>query len=258
MSQPKEIDWVIDGFIHRKGLLVTFGPAGVGKSQLLLRACEAMSTGRDFLKWRVVKPMKMLYISLEMPDEELYHFLTTMKMTDNPLLQTNFMVMPLGLSIKIGSGIAKEHLNRVVEKFQPDGIIIDSFIKAVGDDINNTKVVIDVIDYVDTYLRLKYGCFVWFIHHPRKGQPNNKRPDKLDDMFGASYLGNSATNVFTLWKGNSDLLKVNCLKLRMAAQFEPFNIRRTSNLDFEVIKEIGRKNTDEVIWGSENTIEKSI
>lgn len=252
MSQPKEIDWLVEGFIHRKGFVITFGPAGVGKSQLLLRACEALSTGNNFLKWPVARPMKMLYISLEMPDEELYHFLSTMKMTDNPLLRTNFMVMPLGLSIKLGSGIAKDHLNRIIEEFQPDGIVIDSFLKAVGEDISNTKVVVDVIDYVDTYLRLKYGCFVWFIHHPRKGQPNNKRPDKLDDMFGASYFGNSATNVFTLWKNNSGLLKVNNLKMRMSPEFETFNIRRTPLLNFEVVEGIGRTNTTDNIWHSQS------
>lgn len=251
MSQPKEIDWVIKGLIHKKGFLVTFGPAGTGKSQFLLRACEALSTGSDFLKWPVTRPMRMLYISLEMPDEELYQFLKVMQMKDNPLLHTNFMVMPLGLSIKMGSGIAKEHLNRVVEKFQPDGVVIDSFLKAVGEDINNTSVVVDVVDYVDTYLRIKYGCFVWFIHHPRKGQPNNKKPDKLDDMFGASYFGNSATNVFTLWKlrpNQPDLLKVNCLKLRMAPEFEAFNIQRTDKLNFTVIDNIERK-TEGPIWG---------
>lgn len=245
MSQPKEVDWVIEGFLHRKGFLITFGPAGVGKSQLLLRACEALSTGKNFLNWQITKPMRMLYISLEMPDEELYTFLRTMDMGDNPLLQNNFMVMPLGLSIKLGSGIAKDHLNSVVDKFQPDGIIIDSFIKAVGDDINNTKVVIDVIDYVDTYLRLKYGCFVWFIHHPRKGQPSNKRPDKLDDMFGASYFGNSATNVFTLWRTpTKNILKLNCLKLRMAPEWESFNVERTPSLNFEIVKNIGRNEDD--------------
>lgn len=268
MSQPKEIDWVIDGFIHRKGLLITFGPAGVGKSQLLLRACEAMSTGKPFLKWQVTRPMRMMYISLEMPDEELYQFLQTMQMpADNPLLQQNFLVMPLGLSIKLGSGIAKEHLNRVVEKFKPDGIIIDSFLKAVGEDINNTKTVVDVIDYVDTYLRLKYGCFVWFIHHPRKGQVGNRRPDKMDDMFGASYFGNSATNVFTVW-GKDNVLKLNCLKLRMAPQWESFSIRRTANLDFKVVDAIGRSSdTDHIGFPGEglkpvrqnpDTLEESI
>lgn len=252
MSQPKEIDWVIEGFVHRKGLLVTFGPAAVGKSQLLLRACEALSTGHDFLNWKVIKPMRMLYISLEMPDEELYHFMNTMQMTDDPLLKTNFMVMPVGLSLKMGSQIAKDHLNRVVEEFQPDGIIIDSFLKAVGDDIDKSKIVMDVMDYVDTYLRLKYGCFVWFIHHPRKGQPNNKRPDKLDDMYGSAYLGYSATNVFTLWRTTTkNLLKVSCLKLRMATEWEPFSIRRTSNLNFEVVNTIGRTNTDKPLFGFE-------
>lgn len=249
MSQPKEIDWVIEGFVHRKGLLITFGPGGVGKSQLLLRACEAMSTGKDFLNWHVEKPMRMLYISLEMPDEELYTFLRVMNMEENPLLQQNFMVMPLGLSIKLGSGIAKEHLNRVIEKFKPDGIVIDSFIKAVGEDVNNVKTVIDVVDYVDTYLRLQYGCFVWFIHHPRKGQPSNKRPDKFDDMFGAGYFGNSATNVFTVWRTSTkDVLKLSCLKLRMASEWEPFNIRRTKNLNFEIVQNIGRTNTDGNMW----------
>lgn len=236
MAQERTIEWVIKDFVHKKGLLVTFGPAGTGKSQLLLRACQSISTGKNFLKWQVEKPLRMLYISLEMFDEELYEFLRVMKFPNDPLLNTNFMVMPLGRSIKMNSSIAKKHLSAVVNEFQPDGIVIDSFGKAVGENLSESKVIFEVLEYIDDELRDRAGCFVWMIHHPRKGQVGNKKPKTLDDMFGSGYLGNGATNVFTLWKtATQGLLDIECLKLRMATEFEPFKIKRTPNLDFEVI-----------------------
>lgn len=242
MSQPKEVDWLIEGFVHRKGFLVTFGQAGVGKSQLLLRACEAFATGSAWLKWQVTRPIRMMYISLEMPDEELYDFVNTMKIRDNPdpLAQDNFLVMPVGTSIKMGLGIAKEHLNRKVEEWQPDGIVIDSYMKAVGDNVSEHKVVEGVVDYIDTYLRLKYGCFVWFIHHPRKEQPNNRKPNKLSDMYGGVYLENSVTTATTLWKAPGGLLKFDCVKMRLAKAFDPILLRRTPNLNFEIVDAIKR------------------
>jgi hypothetical protein len=244
MSQSRHVEWLVEGFIHRKGFAITFGPRGTGKSSLLIRACEAFSLGKKWLKWSPTKPLRVLYISLEMPDEEIHEFITNMKIDHD---NENFMIMPLGLSMKLGSAIAKDHLNRVVETHAPDIIYIDSFNKAVGEDVTNFKVVVDVVDYIDTYLRLKYGCAVHFIHHPRKGQPNNKRTDKVDDMFGAGYLGDAATNITSLWKGPGGMLKMANPKMRLAPEFEAFNIRRTVDMNFEVIEGIGRR-TEGVVW----------
>ncbi len=237
MNTKIEIDWVVKDFIHKKGLVVLFGPAGVGKSQVSLRFGASLATGDKFLKWPVERPMKTIFVSMEMHYEELQHFLLAMKMKDNPLLKQNMLLMPLGASIKLNTKIAQEHLNRVIEEYQPDGVIFDSLGVAIGENLNGDELALKVLDYVNLKIRREYGAFAWFIHHPRKEQIGNKKPNRLSDMFGSGYFGNEATNVFTMWP-HGPMIDVSCLKLRLAKEFEPFKVTRTPDLNFQVVEGI--------------------
>ncbi|SRR6266498_351254 len=247
MDTPIEIDWVIKNFIHRKGLVVLFGPTGVGKSQATLRFGEALAKGSKFLKWPIERPMKTIFISMEMHAEELQFVLETMNLTHSQSLDENMLLMPLGASIKLNTKIAQEHLNRVIEEYQPDGILFDSLGIAIGENLSNDETAFKVLDYINSKIRREYGCFAWFIHHPRKEQIGNKKPNRIDDMQGSGYYANETTNTFTLWP-NGPLIDVDCLKMRLAPKFESFKIRRTSQLDFEVMEGITNINKDQPIF----------
>jgi len=240
-----KLEWVIPGLVHKKGLICVSGPPDVGKSQLSLRFAEKAAKGEDFLSWNIEQPMKTIFVSMEMAHEELLFMMESMKIQDHELLHENMHLMPLGASIKLNNKIAQGELNKVIEKVQPNGILIDSFGVAVGDDINSEKIIFDTLDYVHRTLRLEYGMFVWFIHHPRKDQIGNKKPNKLDDLYGSRYFGAAISTAIGLWPTGPDI-EVDCLKLRLAKKFTSFKIRRTPELDFKHIASFGPKSIDEV------------
>lgn len=231
-----DIEWVIEGLIHRKGLALISGPPDVGKSQLSIRFAQKLAMGEKFLHWDVTKPMKVLVVSMEMPHEELRYLFDSMQLEQNELLNENMLIMPLGYSVRLGNTAAQFELAAKIEEFRPDGIIFDSFGVGIGDDLNSEKVILSALDFVNKVLRHTYGAFVWFIHHNRKPQIGNKSPKKLEDLFGSQYIGAAITTGIGLWPNsqNRELIEVNCLKLRLAKKFDTFHIRRLSNLDFQL------------------------
>lgn len=231
-----ELEWLIPDLLHRKGLFLLSGPPNVGKSQLSLRFCEKMAKGESFLKWKIPKPVKTLFVSMEMPHEELHYALTNiMTIEENELLRENMLLMPVGSSVHLNSKIAQHQLNKVIEEYQPDGIIFDSLGKGVADEITSDKTILEVFEYIDGTIRGEYGAFAWFIHHPRKGQVGNKKPNGLDDLYGSRFISAGVTTAVGLWP-NKDHLDVDCLKLRLAPAFKPFKIARTPGVDFEIYR----------------------
>lgn len=236
INSPVKMEWAVEGLIHKKGILSISGPPGVGKSQLSLRFAERAAMGESFLKWKVPHPMKTLFISMEMAHEELHHLFTeSMELPSNEYLRDNMLIMPIGSSIHLNNKVAQRELNKVVEQFRPDGIIFDSLGKAINDEISSDKIVFETFEYVDRTLRNEYGAFVWFVHHPRKGQVGNKQPNALDDLYGSRYISAALTTAIGLRDAGASI-EVSCLKIRMAESFNSFRIRRTDNVDFKVIE----------------------
>jgi hypothetical protein len=231
-----QLEWLIPDLLHRKGLLMLSGPPNVGKSQLSLRFCEKLAKGEPFLQWKIPRPVKTMFVSMEMPHEELHYALThIMTIEGHELLRDNMFLMPVGSSVHLNSKIAQHELNKVIEEFQPDGIIFDSLGKGVGDEITSDKIILETFDYIDGTIRGEYGAFAWFIHHPRKGQIGNKKPNTLDDLYGSRFISAGVTTAVGLWsEPNSPVIDVDCLKLRLAPEFNSFQIRRTATVDFEI------------------------
>lgn len=92
------------------------------------------------------------------------------------------------------------------------------------------------MDWADR-LRKTTGVFTWWIHHNRKASGDNKRPNKLADVYGSQYITARATTVIGLWdSGTFNSLSLIPLKLRLAKKPEPFLIYRDDLLKFSHIK----------------------
>lgn len=230
-----ELEWVVPNLIHANGSVLVSGKPGVGKSQLSVRFAEKIAKGEKFLKWQAT-PKKILLVSMEMPFEELNYLLKQMKMEENELLRENLLLSTPGRSVRLADPKKQAELNRIIEDFQPDGVVFDSLGKAVNDNMSDDKTILQTFDYIDGVLRGQYGLFTWFIHHNRKAQIGNPKPNKLDDLYGNQYIGANITTGLGLWSKNyGDPIDVSCLKLRMAPAFPEFKVRRTSSMDFEVL-----------------------
>ena len=241
------VEWVIPDLLHKKGLFSISGPPGVGKSQVSLRFAQRMAEGQPFLKWQAGSPLKTLFVSMEMPHEELYFFLNKMKMENSGLLRENMLLMPVGSSIRLNNKKKQADICKTIEKFQPEGLFFDSFGKGVMDDINSEKIIFEVFDFIDR-IRHEYGVFVWFVHHPRKGQAGNKRPNALDDLYGSQYYAANVGAAVGLWPVGPEI-QADCLKLRLAEKFESFKIRRTPDLDFQLVKGMHDLNKGPIMGG---------
>lgn len=238
MSTEIKIDWAIEGLVHRKGFVILSGPPDVGKSQFAIRFGEKLAKGQDFLKWKIMRPMKIVVVSMEMPHEELKFMLDTMAFEEHELLRDNFKIIPIGSGAKLSEKRNQERLNRVLEAHQPDGVLFDSLGMAINDEMSSDKVVLETFDYIHSTVRGKYGAFAWFIHHNRKAQSGNSKPNKLDDLYGSRYISAATSTAIGLWptKPNGPI-EVDCLKLRFAKKFDRFLVSRTPKLDFALSTE---------------------
>ncbi|HET7713287.1 MAG TPA: hypothetical protein VFK94_02380, partial [Patescibacteria group bacterium] len=121
-------------------------------------------------------------------------------------------------------------LESIIEDVVPDGIFIDSVGSTTSGALTDEKTIKNIMDYND-HLRKKYNVFTWWIHHMRKAQAENKKPNKLADVYGNQYLVNRATSVYCLWPKGSKI-EVIPLKKRLAKLEDPWDIQRLVNLDF--------------------------
>jgi hypothetical protein len=234
LSSEVELEWVIPNLVHKSGSVIVAGPPGTGKSQISFRFAERIAKGEGFLKWEVEAPLKVLVVSMEMPFEELKKMSKDMNLGQDERLQENLYISAPGHSVKLNDKKKQGDLNRIIEEFRPDGVIFDSLGMAVNDDMSSDKIILETFDYINGTIRGEYGCFAWFIHHNRKAQIGNKKPNKLDDLYGNQYIGANITTGIGLYKSGPHI-EVSCLKLRSAEEFHPFRIKRLPNLDFEII-----------------------
>lgn len=234
MEAEVSIEWVLPGLVHKKGFVVLSGPPNVGKSQLSIRFAEKLARGEKILKWTPDKPRKIVVFSMEMPYEELRHIMDQMNISKDELLRENFLIIPVGSSVRLHDKKNQAAINKIMDVYQPDGVMFDSLGVAISGDLNSDSVVLDTFDYVHRTLRGYYGAFVWFLHHNRKAQIGNKKPNKLEDLYGSQYIGAAARTGIGLWPNGVDNIDVNCLKLSMAPQFQPFSMRRVPGIDFVV------------------------
>lgn len=235
INSEVELEWIIPNLVHANGSVLVSGKPGIGKSQLSLRFAEKIAKGEKFLKWQAA-PKRILFVSMEMPFEELNFIMKAMKFEENDLLRENLLISTPGRSVRLSDPKKQDELNRIIEEFQPDGVVFDSLGKAINDDMSADKTILQTFDYIDGKLRGEFGIFTWFIHHNRKAQVGNPKPNKLDDLYGNQYIGASITTGLGMWRDKpGDPIELSCLKLRMAPEFPSFKIGRTRDIDFQVL-----------------------
>ena len=234
------VDWIIEGLIHKQGLAIVAAPPGIGKTQFSLNLALSIASGKSFLNWKVTKPRRVLFLSLEMMQPELKYYLDKMATAFTEEEKEAFDANCYFLArqaFRLNSESNQRLLLDWIDEIQPEGIFIDSLSRCTGGDLEKGEID-TVFDFLNKEIRDKRGCFVWFVHHNRKANFQQKQPKKLEDLYGSQYIGAYASTVVGLWKITSSEIEVNCLKVWLSKPFKSFLAERTENLTFKTGKSI--------------------
>lgn len=233
-----KLEWVWEGLLQKNGYLLLTGPSGVGKSQVSLDFATHVALGKDFLGRKITNPTKVGFFSLEMGIAEVNFFLSFQhqqnSIEDAAILEKNFKMLALGEPLYFNREEEKLRIEATIDEYQLQGLIVDSLGSATSTELSSEAEIKGIFDWLD-HLRQEKNIFIWFIHHHRKAQSQNKTPNKISDVYGSQYITARATTVLTLWRDpGKNMIRVYPSKVRLSPTPKPFVIERRSNLTFEL------------------------
>jgi hypothetical protein len=229
-----ELEWAWEGLMHTTGYFLLVGPSAVGKTQLSLDVGMSMATGSRALD-RPVRTARTGFFSLEMDLVELKEFLTKMQTLctdeEREMLNERLKLFPLGESLALNQQGERELVEQAISDYKLDGIFIDSMSSATEDNLTD-EAAKNLVNWIDR-LRHRHGVFTWWIHHQRKASGDNKKPKKLDDVYGSRHITRTASSVMLMWDTNdANIKEFSALKVRLAAKPDATNIKRGPNLRY--------------------------
>lgn len=229
------IEWFWDGFLQKAGYMLLTGPSQVGKTQLALDVAASIALGKRALD-ATTNQGRIGFFSLEMNLAELKEFLMLMSLSFTPeeqeILEQKLFIFPLGEPLYLTKPEMREKIEQTVKDFELDGCIFDSLGSTTEGSLSDETSVKTLLDWNDSF-RQRSGVFTWFIHHHRKANGDNKKPNKLSDVYGNQYITARATTVLCLWPtGVQNTLEVIPLKIRLRKNPGNFNIKRGTDLRF--------------------------
>lgn len=235
-----KVEWAIENVLMKNGVMILAGPSGIGKSQFSIQYMAHLAMGKNFMHYKIDRPQKIGFLSLEMGDMELKHMLTSMypewqktcSPTELSLLNENLKLIPVGESLPMNASFGQDVMLQYIENNDWDGVFIDSIGSAILGNISSSETVQSFTNFNDK-IRKRYGIFLWYIHHFRKPAPGTKSYGGQEDLFGDQYLTARATSVYTITKGKDGLLRVRNPKNRHAAEEAQYLMRRVEGLNFQ-------------------------
>ena len=234
-----EVEWAWEGLLEKGGTLLLSGPPGIGKTQFALNMCMHFSLGEDFLGFKVPRPYRVAFFSLEMGQSELLVFYRLLqknyKTGQLEVLDKNFLTFPVGEPMYLTNAAIQIQVEEIVERLELDGVIFDSLGSTTSESLLSDSDARQIMDWNDRF-RNRYGVFTGYIHHNRKASGDNKRPNKLADVYGSVYFQARPTTIICLWENRQDAsgnsLECIPLKVRLAPKPSPFIIQRSFNLNY--------------------------
>lgn len=234
-----EIEWIIEGLLERQGMGMVSSAPGVGKTQWSLQFGICCALGNNLLDYKIDRKFKILWFSLEMHAPALQYFTQQMAGAYNRqelgTLDQNLKIVPMGEVLPLDHPEGRKFLEAMIEQYKPDGIFIDSMGKVTNESLAEEKKAKELNAYYSK-IRKKYDLFIWFVHHNRKANDNNKKPKDLADIYGNQYLQADLSVALSLWRDEgSEEVELSEIKTRLGKHNKPVMLRRNEYLHFEKV-----------------------
>jgi replicative DNA helicase len=230
------MDWIVKGIIPVAGQAVIFGAPGCGKTSLSLRAAMAIARGNNYLNWQTLQEKRSLFVSAEMPHEELQEFFTEMQIGDIATLQENFFIFPIGHAFPLNNKNNQATLLEMIDKHHIEIVWLDSLSVIAGGSTNDDQTVLNLNHWIDKYVRKNRGCSVVYLHHNRKPDKYSgdyQSANSLAQLYGSQFISAGALTVIGMERSGRDKAVLYYTKGRYFRE-DRLNLIATNNRDFEV------------------------
>ena len=172
---------ILTPLLSDSSLALLYGPRGIGKSFTALGIAWAVAAGCEFLKWRAIKPCRVLYIDGELASSDLRQRLAAL---GPPPQRLHFLAASmLGCALPAlrgDSGYERAWEPRVDDDRHPDLLVVDSLSSVIGDGSHATARWAEARRWL---LRMcEMGIAVLLVHHgTKRGAPRG--PSHREDVF---------------------------------------------------------------------------
>lgn len=242
-------NWVVEGLLTPTGIGLFTGRPGTGKTQLVLQLAADLATGRDsFLHFPLPgKPMKVMFLSLEMSGYQLQHFTTRLRTTyPEPELDKNLIIYSRGEALALHTDEGQHLVDAWFDQYQPDVVIVDSFSQAATD-LSSDDQMKSIFDFLRALRRYHKTAMVFVHHHRKKANDaaSRKQANSQSDIYGSFQIAASVDFALDLEDRNDEYgeLDLQLLKARFMHKGETKKVVRDDNLHF-TLSEMSDKTFD--------------
>lgn len=244
MELPKR-EMILTPFFPSQGLCLLYAKRGVGKTHVALGIASAVAVGGSFLKWKALKPRKVLYIDGEMPAAGMKERLLRISLSEDlkppapdylRLITPDLQDGPLpDLSTTEGRVLLEELIG------DSELIIVDNLSSLFRTGVENEAESWQPVQDWALDMRRR-GKSILFVHHAGKtGQQRgtSKREDILDVVIALKQPQGYSTD-------QGACFEIHYEKTRHFAGSDavPFNVQLKEQLDGLWVWEIGEPDDD--------------
>lgn len=182
---PEEI-FIEGGILSRGDCLLIAAESKAGKSTLIAGLIRQMMTGGDFLGFKVIKPLRILYMQAELRESRLKERLIKTYSSLNGIASNSHVWNTRGLVM------IEENYDIIAESIkttQPDVVFIDPMVNFHNYDENNATQMTQFFRKLDR-IQHEFNTAIVMAQHFKKSQDGNPKNQVslLDRMRGSSAL----------------------------------------------------------------------
>jgi hypothetical protein len=237
---PAKPATIIEKILPAGCVAVLAGAAGIGKSLILINACQAIATGGKFLDLLQCEQGRALYVQTEMPD-----WAQAERIKNLGSVNDNFLVWSPGASFPMNfwepDGFNKRRVTgnreRVmalldqIRSFGPRLVVFDPLKDFTTLSLSDPEAVKHLFQIL-RMIAVNACCGILVGHHHKKTGGREGKYEGMDDAYGAYIIQAEADSILSLYAekraDETSRFKMLFSKLRHAAPMDPVEIDRMS------------------------------
>lgn len=175
-------EWCVEPVLPQGRAVAIYSRAGGGKSLFILEILVRMATGQRTLDQRPTKPLRVMYLDLEMTEGDLYERLEDMGYGPHTDLSNLFYYMLPNLP-PLDTAAGGEAVSALAKEHRADVVVIDTTSRVISGKENDSDTLLAFYRYSGRPLK-EMGCTVVRLDHAGKDVERGQRGTsaKNDDV----------------------------------------------------------------------------